>query len=62
MLARGARLLPAILGVWSVGASYVPLDEIYPDQRLAAMLGDAGATAIVVDSAAADAPALPSRR
>ena len=61
LLARGARLLPAMLGVWSVGASYVPLDEIYPDQRLAAMLGDSGATAIVVDSAAAHAR-LASRR
>ncbi len=60
LLPRGARLLPAILGIWSVGASYVPLDPIYPDQRLAAMLGDSGAAAIVVDSAAADAPGRPS--
>ena len=60
LLPRGARLLPAILGIWSVGASYVPLDPIYPGQRLAAMLGDSGAAAIVVDSGAADAPGLPS--
>ncbi|HEX9624441.1 MAG TPA: amino acid adenylation domain-containing protein [Streptosporangiaceae bacterium] len=60
LLPRGARLLPAILGVWSVGASYVPLDSIYPDQRLATMLGDSGAVAIVVDSGSADAPGLPS--
>ena len=50
LLPRGARLLPAILGVWSAGASYVPLDPIYPAQRLAMMLGDAGAAAIVIDS------------
>ncbi len=50
LLPRGARLLPAILGIWSAGASYVPLDPIYPPQRLATMLGDAGAAAIVVDS------------
>ena len=60
LLPRGARLLPAILGVWSAGASYVPLDPIYPAQRLATMLGDSGAAAIVVDSSVADAPGLPS--
>jgi len=59
LLPRGARLLPAILGIWSAGASYVPLDPIYPAQRLAAMLSDAGAAAIVVDSSVAGAPALP---
>jgi amino acid adenylation domain-containing protein len=60
MLPRGARLLPAILGVWSAGASYVPLDPIYPAQRLATMLEDSGAAAIVVDSSRTDVPALPS--
>ncbi len=60
LLPRGARLLPAILGVWSAGASYVPLDPIYPAQRLATMLGDSGAAAIVVDSSVADAPGLPT--
>src|ERR1022692_602184 len=59
LLPRGARLLPAILGIWSVGASYVPLDPIYPAQRLAAMLGDAGAAAIVIDSGVPGAPGLP---
>jgi amino acid adenylation domain-containing protein len=60
LLPRGARLLPAILGIWSAGASYLPLDPIYPAQRLATMLGDSGAAAIVVDSSVADAPGLPS--
>ena len=60
LLPRGARLLPAILGIWSAGASYVPLDPIYPAQRLAAMLADAGAAAIVVDSSVAGAPVPPS--
>ena len=52
-------MLPAILGVWSVGACYVPLDPIYPDQRLATMLADADVRAIVLDSGAADAPMPP---
>jgi amino acid adenylation domain-containing protein len=60
LLPRGARILPAILGIWSAGACYVPLDPIYPDQRLAMMLADSGAAAIVIDSAAADAPGLPA--
>ena len=60
LLPRGARLLPAILGVWSAGASYVPLDPIYPAQRLATMLGDSGAAAIVVDSSVTGSPGLPS--
>jgi amino acid adenylation domain-containing protein len=59
LLPRGARLLPTILGIWSAGASYVPLDPIYPPQRLATMLGDAGVAAIVVDSSVADAPSPP---
>jgi len=59
LLPRGARLLPAILGVWSVGASYVPLDPIYPAQRLATMLADSGAAAIVIDSGVPRAPVPP---
>jgi amino acid adenylation domain-containing protein len=59
LLPRGTRLLPAILGIWSAGASYLPLDPIYPAQRLATMLGDAGAAAIVVDSSVPGAPGLP---
>ncbi len=62
LLPRGARLLPAILGVWSVGASYVPLDPIYPAQRLATMLSDSGAAAIVVDSSVRRAPVPPPPR
>jgi amino acid adenylation domain-containing protein len=59
LLPRGARLLPAILGIWSAGASYVPMDPIYPAQRLATMLSDAGAAAIVVDSTVEGAPVPP---
>jgi amino acid adenylation domain-containing protein len=60
LVPRGVRLLPALLGVWSVGAAYVPLDSIYPDQRLLAMLSDSGAAAIIVDSSVPGAPGLPS--
>ena len=43
----------------SAGASYVPLDPIYPAQRLAMMLGDAGAAAILVDSSVAEGAPVP---
>lgn len=59
LLRRGSRLLPAILGIWSLGACYVPLDEIYPDQRLATMLADAEVRAILIDTGAEDAPRPP---
>jgi amino acid adenylation domain-containing protein len=59
LLPRGARLLPAILGIWSAGASYVPLDPIYPAQRLATMLADSGAASIVIDSGVPRAPVPP---
>lgn len=59
LLRRGSRLLPAILGVWSLGASYVPLDPIYPDQRIATMLADAEVRAILIDTGAEDAPRPP---
>jgi amino acid adenylation domain-containing protein len=59
LLPRSARLIAAVLGIWASGASYIPLDRIYPDQRIAAMLSDAGAAAIVVDSSAEGAPAAP---
>ena len=52
LLPRGARLLPAILGTWSTGASYVPLEPSFPAQRLATMLSDSGAAAIIIDSGA----------
>jgi amino acid adenylation domain-containing protein len=59
LLPRGARLLPAILGVWAAGAAYVPLDPIYPARRLATMLEDSGARAIVIDTGAPGAPIPP---
>ena len=59
LLPRGARLLPAILGIWSTGASYVPLEPSFPAQRLATMLSDSGAAAIIIDSGAPGAAVPP---
>ncbi len=45
---RSLPMLAALLGVLETGAAYVPLDPSYPEARLAAMLADAGAAALVV--------------
>lgn len=48
-LRRGDALVVAMLAVWSAGASYVPLDPTYPQERLSAMLEDSGASVVVSD-------------
>ncbi|MEV4467452.1 amino acid adenylation domain-containing protein [Micromonospora echinofusca] len=58
VLPRGARPLPALLGVWRLGAAYLPLDPTHPPGRLRAMLADAGVRVVVTDSGAVPAPLL----
>lgn len=40
LLQRSTDLLAALLGVLQAGAAYVPLDPIYPKQRIAGILAD----------------------
>ena len=47
MLERGAELVVALLAVLKAGGCYLPLDPEYPAERLALMLADAGARALV---------------
>ncbi|MBO4206951.1 non-ribosomal peptide synthetase [Micromonospora echinofusca] len=56
VLPRGARVLPALLGVWRLGAAYLPLDPTHPPQRLRGMLADAGVRVVVTDRTAIPAP------
>ena len=46
-LERGVELVTAVVGVWLVGAAYLPLDPAYPPARLEAMLAGGRAGLLV---------------
>jgi amino acid adenylation domain-containing protein len=46
-LPRSVDMVAALLAVWKAGAAYVPMDPAYPEERLAFMLADSGAEALV---------------
>lgn len=46
-LKRSAWLVPALLGILRGGAAYVPVDPVYPAERVRFMLTDAGCAALV---------------
>ena len=50
---RGPQWIAAVLGVLRAGAAYLPLDPAYPDARIALMLRDSGAAAVLADGLAA---------
>ncbi|EHR60653.1 non-ribosomal peptide synthetase [Saccharomonospora cyanea] len=51
LLDRRPELLSTLLGVWKSGAAYLPLDPANPAARVAAVLSDAGASALVTTAA-----------
>jgi amino acid adenylation domain-containing protein len=48
---HGAPMVAALLGVLKAGKTYVPLDASYPRERLAFMLRDAQASAVLTNNA-----------
>jgi amino acid adenylation domain-containing protein len=48
MMDRSAELIIALLGVLRSGAAYLPVDPVYPAERISYMLADARPAAIVV--------------
>src|ERR1700726_2652007 len=57
-LERSLELIVGLLGILKAGGAYLPLDPQYPAQRLAFMLGDAGARVLVTQAAVLDRLAL----
>ncbi|BDU21877.1 polyketide synthase [Dyella sp. GSA-30] len=55
LLERSAEAIVALLGILKAGGAYLPLDPSYPAERLAFVIGDAGATLVI---AGADTQAL----
>lgn len=51
LLHRSIDLPAAILGVWKVGAAYVPLDPSYPAARLEMVVADAELACVLADDA-----------
>ena len=49
---RSVEEIVAVLGILKAGSAYVPLDPSHPPERLAAVLRDAGASAVLITPAA----------
>ncbi|MET9544855.1 amino acid adenylation domain-containing protein [Streptomyces sp. NPDC006627] len=54
-LNRSADLVTGLLAVLKTGAAYVPLDPVYPPERVRHMLEDSGALLVLTESALSDA-------
>lgn len=48
---RGPDLIAAIIGVWQLGAAYVPLDPSYPTERIQYTLSDASVSLLITERA-----------
>jgi amino acid adenylation domain-containing protein len=53
---RDASMVPALLGILRTGAAWLPLDPVYPPERIAYMLRDSGAALLLADPALPEIP------
>ncbi|SMQ23682.1 amino acid adenylation domain-containing protein [Pseudomonas helmanticensis] len=51
LVERGPRLVSSLLAILKVGAAYLPLDAMYPAQRISNMFEDAGVSLIITSAA-----------
>ena len=49
-LARGPQLLVGLIGILKAGGAYLPIDPVYPAERIAFILQDANAPVILTDT------------
>lgn len=62
LLPRSVDMYACLLGVCKAGAAFVPIDPAAPPDRVAFILGDAGASAVLTTSALASGAAWAQRR
>ncbi|MFJ7201856.1 amino acid adenylation domain-containing protein, partial [Streptomyces sp. NPDC098926] len=56
LLDRGADLVVGLLGVWKAGGAYLPMDPVFPSERVAHMLDDAGTEVLLTQCAHREIP------
>ena len=61
-LDRDLRLIPALVGVLSVGACYVPIDASFPDSRIEFMLDQASVSVVLLSPNVQDRSCFKNRR
>jgi iturin family lipopeptide synthetase A len=51
---RSPALVAAILGIWKSGGCYVPIDPVYPKERISYILSDSGTGCVIADGSYAE--------
>ena len=54
---RSVEMMVAVLGILKAGGAFVPLNPLYPQERLSFMIGDAGLSLLLTEQVPAGATA-----